>query len=57
MIIMKKCTLTLLSISFVIIGVVLGFAVSAHKHGICKCGCCCDTGDDETSVSEDDFVK
>lgn len=54
---MKKGALALLSISFVIIGILVGFAASAHKHGGCKCGCCCDAGDDETSVSDDDFVK
>jgi len=53
---MKKSALALLSISFVIIGILVGFAASAHKHGGCKC-CCCDAGDDETSVSDDDFVK
>ncbi len=54
---MKKGALALLSISFVILGVVIGFATSSHKHGCCKCDCCCDTGNDETSVSDDDFVK
>lgn len=54
---MKKSVLAILSISFVIIGTVIGFAVAAHKHGNCKCGCCCDSGCDETSVSDDDFVK
>jgi len=54
---MKKGTLALLSISFIVLGVVIGFATSAHKHGACECGCCCDSDNDETAVSDDDFVK
>ena len=54
---MKKGALALLSISFVIIGVVIGFVASAHKDSCCSCDCCCNDSDDEASADEDDFIK
>ena len=54
---MKKGALALLSISFVVLGVVIGFVASGHKSSCCSCDCCCNDSDDETSADEDDFIK